>query len=246
MKYKWRWSLIVVAMIAICLYIVLSITDKYSMPASLPTENHLKKMILETGEVHINTFFEHIALDDKHVFVPHLSNDKHYGYSLVEWIDNKWEVTYVTSSGQPFLWRIGEKNQSESYFLWNLETKDDLDHITFYLIKNRDYTSGWGGEYYEPAIQMEEVVSMSGKSYGIYKVPDEWENIWKATQIKVEIQEEDLFSSNGEELHYGVKGYDKENNYVLPLNDYEKSATTNSGAAIEYISIMDKWEGEQW
>ncbi|MCB5239103.1 hypothetical protein [Niallia circulans] len=93
---------------------------------------------------------------------------------------------------------------------------------------------------------MEEAVSLGGKPYGIYKVPDELENIWKVMRIKVEKQEEDLFSSTEEELHYGVKGYDKNNNYVEPYNIYENNSSTNSGAKIEQVFIMDEWDGEQW
>ncbi|WP_400241688.1 hypothetical protein AB3U99_13515 [Niallia sp. JL1B1071] len=115
-------------------------------------------------------------------------------------------------------------------------------------MKDRNFRSGWGGEFYEPAIQIEEVVSLGDKSYGIYKVSDEWKKIWKATQIKVEKQEEDLFSFNNEEegLHFGVKGYDKENNYVDPYNYYENSSSSSSGAKTEHVSILDEWDGEQW
>lgn len=246
MKYKWLWSLLVVAMITICLFIFLPLNENQSTPSSLPNENNLKKMILDTGEVNVNTIFEQIALDEKHVFIPHLSSDNQYGYSLLEWVDNKWEVTYVTSSGEPLLWKINGGSQSDSYFLWNLETKYNLDHLTFYLMKDRNFRSGWGGEFYEPAIQIEEVVSLGENSYGISKVSDEWKRIWKATQIKVEKQEEDLLSFNEEGLHYGVKGYDKDNNYVDSYNFYENSSSFNSGATTEHVSILDEWEGEQW
>lgn len=247
MKYKWLWSLLVVAMITICLFIFLPLNENQSIPSSLPNENNLKKKILDTGEVNVNTIFEQIALDEKHVFIPHLSSDNQYGYSLLEWVDNKWEVTYVTSSGEPLLWNIAEGSQSESYFIWNLETKYNIDYLTFYMIKHRNFRSGWGGEFYEPAIQIENNVSLGDKPYGIYKVSDEWQRIWKATQIKVEEQEEDLFSFNNEEaLHYGVKGYDKENNYVDPYNYYENISSFNSGAKTEHVSILDEWDGEQW
>ena len=104
MRYKWLWCLLVVVMIAICLYIFLPITHR--TPSSIPNENRLKKMILDTGELNIDTILKQIAIDGKHVFIPHLSSDKQYGYSLLEWKDNKWEVTYVTSTGEPLLWKI--------------------------------------------------------------------------------------------------------------------------------------------
>ncbi len=72
MKYKWLWSLLVVAMITICLFIFLPLNENQSTPSSLPNENNLKKKILDTGEVNVNTIFEQIALDEKHVFIPHL------------------------------------------------------------------------------------------------------------------------------------------------------------------------------
>lgn len=62
-------------------------TDKlenHHTPSSIPNENRLKKMILDTGELNIDTILKQIALDGKHVFIPHLSSDKQYGYSLLE------------------------------------------------------------------------------------------------------------------------------------------------------------------
>jgi len=106
MRYKWLWCLLVVVMIAICLCIFLPITDNHRTPSSIPNENRLKKMILDTGELNIDTVLKQIALEGKHVFIPHLSSDKQYGYSLLEWKDNKWEVIYITSTGEPLLWKI--------------------------------------------------------------------------------------------------------------------------------------------
>lgn len=77
-------------------------------------------------------------------------------------------------------------------------------------------------------------------------MPDKWGAIWNAAQIKIENQEEDFISSNGEGLYYGIKGFDKKNNYIVPLNSYENGGNTFSGATIENITIMDEWEGEQW
>ena len=247
MRYKWLGIALVVLIIALCLVIFLPLNEEQRTPTSLPNENQLKKMILETGDVNIKSIFEQMAIDDNHIFLPHLSSDNQYGYSLLEWKKNKWEVTYVTSSGQPLLWKITGGNKSESYFIWNLETKYKIDHLTFFMNKHRNFRSGWGVEFYEPAIQIEEVVSIGDKPYGIHKVSYEWERIWKATQIKVEEREEDLFTFNNEEgLHFGVKGYDRENNYVEPYNYYENSSSTSSGAKTEYVSILDEWDGEQW
>lgn len=246
MKFKRVWYLLVVVMIAICFFIFLFLKEAESSPSDLPNKTSIRKMIEDTGEMNINRVFDQRALDEKHIFIPHLSSDNQYGYSLLEWIDNKWEVTYVSTTGEPLIWRIKAGNQSESYFLWNLDSKKKIETLTFYLIRDRHFTSGWSGEWYEPAIQIEEDVSISGKPYGIYKVPDKWGAIWNAAQIKIENQEEDFISYNGEGLYYGVKGYDKKNNYVVPLNSYENGGITSSGAATEDIVIMDEWEGEQW
>lgn len=123
MKFNRVWYLLVVVMIAISLFIFLFLKEAESSPSDLPNETSIRKMIEDTGEISINRVFDQRALDEKHVFIPHLSSDKQYGYSLLEWIDNKWEVTYVTTTGEPLLWRIKEGNQSESYFLWNLDSK---------------------------------------------------------------------------------------------------------------------------
>ena len=74
MRYKWIWSLVVVLIIAICLLIFLPLNEEQRTPSSLPNENQLKKMILETGDVNIKSIFEQMAIDDNHIFMPHLSS----------------------------------------------------------------------------------------------------------------------------------------------------------------------------
>jgi len=54
------------------------------------------------------------------------------------------------------------------------------------------------------------------------------------------------WGSGYESTIYCVKGYYKNNNYVEPYNIYENNSSTNSGAKIEQVFMMDEWDGEQW
>lgn len=119
-----------------------------------------------------------IFLDEQRVFVPFLTTEEGYGSSYWTWGGNKWNAIAHYNNSTPFIW--SNKKGQDSYFVWNLDPRDNIRSIDFYMIRDRYYQIMTEGdkrlEIYDPRVQFTHTVTAE-KSYGVKGVPEEWETV---------------------------------------------------------------------
>ncbi|WP_096154980.1 MULTISPECIES: hypothetical protein [Bacillus] len=127
----------------------------------------------------VKEILEVIYLDDIRVYIPFVTNKDEYGASLWEWKKNKWNAIGHYNHSTPFVW--SNENGEETYFVWNIDPKDEIQSMNFFLIRDRGYYITDNGkekiERYDPKIQLSYEVSDMKHTYGVVPVPKEWETI---------------------------------------------------------------------
>ncbi|MBR7798046.1 hypothetical protein GT022_18615 [Agaribacter marinus] len=108
-----------------------------------------------------------IKIDERHFFVPFITENQTYSGSYWEWKRNQWKLNWVKINLRPRVLKIEENNPETYYFVWNLDPRDQVAALDFFLKKKR----GYSGTNYHPAIQMKDEISLDTSSYGIRKLP---------------------------------------------------------------------------
>jgi hypothetical protein len=124
--------------------------------------------------VQVKTIQDRVFLDERHVFVPYITENNKYGMSYWEWRNNKWRLLYGASTGEPRLVKLDMDKPSTYYFAWNIHPSDKLESIDFYLLKERSYRVSNGNDLYQPGILLKRSLKLTEKTYGVLKLPEEW------------------------------------------------------------------------
>ncbi|NBI29060.1 hypothetical protein [Chengkuizengella marina] len=188
-------------------------------PNAIPSNDQLIEKMNKFPETSVNNIQDKILLDETHLFVPFISDSNDYGASFWVWQKHKWEVMSIDLKGRPSVWKINKKDFSTYFFVWNIHPEDRVQHLKFYLIKDRGYTMANGIEKYHPKIQMETTISMETTSYGINPLPTEWIHVMDSfTHIKsnkaIEFFINQLFPKH--DLYFGWNSYDQFNKNSFP------------------------------
>ncbi|MGG4498966.1 hypothetical protein [Brevibacillus reuszeri] len=212
----------------------------FSKPTSFPTNEQLvEEMNSIFPEVSANIIQDTIPIDERHVLVPFISKKKDYGLSYWAWKNHKWKVASVNTKGQPMLWKPNINDPSSFYFIWNIDPKDQLSSIHFYLIKDRGYHITKGIEHYSPRVQLEKRVSVQDKSYGLMQLPDDWVTFMNA-YIKVDSAKQ----SPDRDMFFGWIPYDQKNNELFPEGSINGTLYSNGNVDLEYVMILNKGDIE--
>lgn len=118
-----------------------------------------------------------IELDEKYVFVPFISEENKYGVSQWVWQKREWKLARVNTGGEPHSWRIEDGDFSTSHLVWNIAPETSIEKLEFYLIKDWSFHISEGIDYYDPGVQLEELVELSDTSFGAMPLPDSWSSI---------------------------------------------------------------------
>lgn len=243
MKKKKLWTLLVLSVLVVLSSIII-FWFYVSKPISFPTNEELvNEMNGVFPEANVTVIQEAIPINDRHVVVPFISKEGNYGLSYWIWKQHKWSVASIDTKGEPKVWEINRKDPSSFYFVWNIHPEDQLSSIHFYLIRDRGYRVTNGIENYSPKIQMEKKVSLHGKSYGVMKLPVEWEGIMKSN-VKVEsAKQPDLFFNNffpERTMYFGWIPYDQSGKEFSPMGSVNGNGYLNNHVDIEYIRMLGK------
>lgn len=133
-------------------------------------EQLMKEIEEQYDEVKVAQILDISYLDEKHVFVPFMTEENEYGMSL--WVRkfSKWHCGQILLNYSVMKWKIG----SNDYFIWNVPLRNESIKLNLYLLRDRQYRVSDGDIYYSPAVQMEEEISIDSKSFGYRKINEEW------------------------------------------------------------------------
>lgn len=150
-------------------------------PAGFPDKEKIKAVLSDpNNRVDIAEIQDTIFLDDKHVYIPFITEKDGHGISFWEWKKHEWQLSSFSTGSMPQIWKIDSDDPSSHYIMWNFHPKNNLDFLTFFLIKERGFSVSDGKEKYDPGIQMDYRAEVGEKSYGYTSIPTEWQKYMEA------------------------------------------------------------------
>lgn len=239
----------IVTIVSLIIFIVFAIfiyQFYLSKPTSIPTEEQLVQGINDLSpEANANVIQDRLFLDEMHLFVPFISHDDKYGVSYWgwEWVNKKWKVVSINTTGEPEVWQGNEKETSTYQLVWNIHPNDKLAYLKFYLIRDRGFHITQGVETYYPKVQMEETVSLKEKSYGILQLPEEWTALMNAFIKLDSTKQSDLFFNNffpEQHVFFGWIPYEDSGNEKFPEQSINGHRYLNGNIHTEFVRIMNE------
>ena len=150
-------------------------------PAAFPKQEEIKAILNNPyNRVEIAEIQDTIFLDDEHVYIPFKTEEEGHGISFWEWEKQEWQLSSFSTGSMPQIWKIDSDDPSSHYIMWNFHPENNLDYLTFYLIKERGFSVSEGRQQYDPGIQMEYRAEAGKKSYGYTSIPLDWQKYMKA------------------------------------------------------------------
>lgn len=205
-------------------------------PADFLQEEEIIEELNKADErIPVEAIQDIIFIDDKHVFVPFISKDNDYCFSLWKWKNGKWHLSEKTVTGFINLVKLKENDPSSYYFVWNFPDLN-ISTIKLFLLKERNYRYSEGYTMYQPRIQMEQSYSRD-TSYGIIPLSGEMLNVYEelvdmayndgAGDIFSHMNQMNndlyftwlMYSHNGELIDLNVNGYSYNGNVHIATEE---------------------------
>jgi hypothetical protein len=220
----------------------------FSKPTIFPTKEQLiEEMNQAFPEASVRVIRDTVHVDERHIFVPFISEDDHYGVSYWVWQKHKWQAVSIDTTGGPHVWKINSKDPSTFRLVWNIHPDDQVSYLKFYCMRDRGYHGFDGGVMYDPKIQMEKKVSLEEKSYGVSRLPDDWLTIMNAFHKVESAKVPDLLFSSifpEAQMYFGWTPYDKMDKEVILKSRGNGSGFSNGNADIDFIRHLNESEIE--
>ncbi|MEH7239333.1 hypothetical protein [Bacillus sp. JJ1562] len=124
---------------------------------------------------------ETLEIDDRHVYVPFITEDNKYGTGLWMWEKHKWELVAESDNGAPKMLKVESKDPGSYRVFWNIHPDDHLSYGELYYIRDRNYRISEGIDNYYPRLQMKTILDFEEKPYGIIELPNEWQKVMETT-----------------------------------------------------------------
>ncbi|OAB46121.1 hypothetical protein [Paenibacillus glacialis] len=198
-------------------------------------------------EGNISEIVDVIPLDSKHVFVPIISGDDHYGMSFWEWDRFQWRLGRIDTKGAPYIWKIDEKDASTHYIVWNMDPEDELSELKYYLIGERDFHSSEDVESYRPRVQMELTTTLQKQKYGVLPFPKDWVELMNGNlRLSRANQLTSLFLMNSpsSSLYIGWIPFGHHGKVTFPENTVNGSSFDSGRINVDFVRILNESELE--
>ncbi|MBT2641315.1 hypothetical protein J7I80_03610 [Bacillus sp. ISL-41] len=173
--------------------------------------------------IHAAEIQDTIFLDDKHVFIPFITETESHGISFWEWRNHEWQLTSFSVGSMPQIWKIDSEDPETYYVIWNFHPENDLDYLTFYLMKDLGYSITEGKHQYSPGVQMDFRSEVGEQSYGYSQIPPEWQEYIEAEIKLMEAMKPDFLFAD----------------FYPPAQYYFGWQSTLTDGTIEYPSYPD-------
>lgn len=241
---------VIVSLVSLVFLSFILYRSYFLKPTPIPSDKqHLMKEINNAfPEAQASSIQDMISIDDQHYFIPFISKDGKFGVSYWVWERSRWQPASINTTGQPFVWQINRDDPSSFHFVWNIDPRENLDQISFYLIRDRGYHIIDGDEHhYFPRVQMEQQVSLKEKDYGVLKLPKEWSVFMKTfKKVKSAEKQQLLFDSffYDRYIYFGWIPYSKNGKEAFPESSVNGSRYSNGNESLDFLRILDKDEIE--
>jgi hypothetical protein len=220
----------------------------FATPKAFPNEELLIDSMNELfPSAKVSRIQDVIHLNERNVFVPFISHDNDYGMSYWIWDKYHWKVAKIETRGEPEVWKINGNVPSNHHLVWNINPKDQLNHLDLYLIRDRGYSIRNDIHTYYPKVQMTTTASLNEQSYGVMPVPSEWNSLLKAVDNVGETNLGDwLFGQNYREdqLYIGWIPYAKNGKETFPEHSGNGGVYMNVSINVQYLRILNERELE--
>lgn len=220
-------------------------------PPPFPTNDEMIEEINKTfPKASVSLIQAAMAAGDRHMLVPFISRTNDYGLSYWGLNQGKWKVMSIHTKGSPWVWKIKQHDPSTYYLVWNIAPEDQVDSISFYLLRNRGYQiSGGTDHYYNPRVQMEENVSLHDKSYGAMQLPNDWVEAINAFTIEGTARQTDWFGNliqSNQYIDFRWMPRDQLGNEVFTEASVNGSSFSNGKIHLNFVMYVNEKELEQF
>ncbi|MCH1624300.1 hypothetical protein [Fredinandcohnia quinoae] len=213
----------------------------FSNPSEFPSDRNLvSEMNQLYPEANVSKIQDTVIIDEKHIFVPFISNDDLYGTSFWEWKKRRWEPISINSVGEPRIWMINKSNPSTYHLVWNIHPDDKMNYFKFYLIQDRSYHITLGVHNYQPRIQMEKKITFEGDTYGTMQLPKDWSSIIDSLE---KVSSNNFFLTGdffqNKDFYFGWNPYGHSNKEYFPERSVN-GISFSTGGIFEHVSILSE------
>ncbi|MEW9052689.1 MAG: hypothetical protein AB2392_16120 [Neobacillus sp.] len=215
----------------------------FAEPESFPVNEELVSEINRVyPEAVASAIQDTVFIDNKHVFVPFLTEKNEYGISFWAWKGHEWKVLQLDTAGNSVLWKIDENDSSSYHFVWNIHPDDQISYLKFYFVRDRGF-GGYKNIYtYSPKVQLDKKVSLEEKSYGVLKVPKDWLSVMKPL-LKMETGNvRTIFSSifTRESMYFGYTAYNAADEESSVMKSVNGRGYGYKGIETEFVRHLDE------
>ncbi|NIK79120.1 hypothetical protein FHS15_004278 [Paenibacillus castaneae] len=238
--------IILVSLAAIALIVILFYN---AQPKDFPNDKQLIENMNghypEAGALKVQAA---TRLDERHAVVPFISSDDHYGVSYWIWKGLKWKLARV-DTGEPKLWKLNANDPSTYYLVWNIDPKDQLNRINYYLIGPRGYsiTQKPESNIYTPKIQKQFSSAVEEQTYGVLQLPEEWVQIMSSSlQLNKARQPSDIFQNRsfGSPIHVAWMPINQAEEMKNPIYTFNGGHYQLEKINLDYLQIINQDELE--
>mgnify|MGYP001436827952 CR=1 FL=1 len=236
-----RKIVIFVALAALLIILFLIYWFYFSKPESFLSEEQVVDQINDTfAQAEAVRIQDTVDLDEEHVFVPFVTNSDEYGVSYWEWNYRKWGPVYISTSGEPMLWKIKPEKPSTYHILWNINPKDELSYFKYHLVRDRSYHIVDERHTYTPRIQIEHEIPVEENTYGVFNILEGWQSLYgeTATLLNDQTPNLNIFESNLG-TYFGWTPYNQFDEQSYPESSLNGERFSN-GAMTEFLRFVDE------
>jgi hypothetical protein len=186
-------------------------------------------------------------LDDRHVFVPYVSSDEQYGICYWVWNKFNWKLARIDTRGMPHIWKLNGENPSDYYIVWNIDPKDQIKQLDYYLKRERHYSISQNSHRYTPAIQTRTTALLEEQAFGAIPLPEEWVHIMSENlRVPQDNQPRSFFNQSitYNPMYIGWIPYNQGREVVFPANSVNGSGYTLRDIDLDFVRIMNEYELE--
>lgn len=215
----------------------------FSKPDSLPDDEKLiGYMNRYHSDMQATDIKAIIPADEKHVFAPFVRKGGEFGASFWTWRKRDWELDYISSAGEPKVWRIDPDDPSSFRIAWSFPPDTGLNRIRYYLMRDRDFFVTGEKQTYFPKVQMEHEIALDEGSYGMMELPEEWKSVAGSLAETAKSSQPDEFFFPMLGFRFGWIGYDEKGQVFFP--DFGDSFGTG-GTDIDHMQMLGENDIEQ-
>lgn len=214
-------------------------------PAAFPEQEEIKAILNNPyNRVGIAEIQDTIFLDGKHVYIPFITKEEGHGISFWEWNKHEWQLSSFSTGSMPQIWKIDSDDPSSYYIMWNFHPENNLDFLTFFLMKERGFSVSEGKQQYDPGIQMDYRVKAAEKSYGYTRLPSDWQKYLEAENKLMAAMKPDSFFADffpPAQYYFGWQSTAADGSTEYPSYPYN-NGFGSGGSSTEHLRFLNENE----